>query len=335
MPFKYRPIVSAVCALSVALGIVVAAVAYSQDGVSSKGDDVGALRRQISALTDRVAELEKLKFGYLPKDNAESKAPASAAPPGTVVQAPFTIVNRAGKPIVVVYEDGGTQGLSVRNPAGNPIASLWAQSDGYGSVTIFDGLEATGAPTNFSSMRFRAQKAEMVVAGDDGARASVTSETLALFEKGKESARLKNYGELGGQVRIFNGAGFAIAGMQTDAVATNSGTVLVGSPQGTKGQLYVSDGVGAMILVDAAGKILERAKAGDGYTTFNLAGQAVAQIGSVPSGNNGRLWLGNASGEGIVEAGMLTDGLGTVRAGPSFGARPSALAIPDRIVGHR
>jgi hypothetical protein len=61
-------------------------------------------------------------------------------------------------------------------------------------------------------------------------------------------------------------------------------------------------------------------------------GKVVGRLGSAPSGSGaGYLAIGNPGGSTIVEAGMLADGDGVVRAYPLTGKTP--LPIPNFIRG--
>jgi hypothetical protein len=71
---------------------------------------------------------------------------------------------------------------------------------------------------------------------------------------------------------------------------------------------------------------------------FNEAGYAAASLDST-AGGFGKMSLGNAAGDAVVEAGMTTDGLGVVRAGPDLGGTTGAmsggLVVPRAILGRK
>lgn len=69
---------------------------------------------------------------------------------------------------------------------------------------------------------------------------------------------------------------------------------------------------------------------GEGFTSYNSTGKAVASMGA-RAGGSGFLTLGNANGDGIVEAGMTQEGRGIVRAYPLGGVPP--MVIPNTIQG--
>lgn len=68
-----------------------------------------------------------------------------------------------------------------------------------------------------------------------------------------------------------------------------------------------------------------------GLDFFDDAGVTRAEL------NRTRLWLGDKAGEGMVEAGVLPDGRGVVRAGPRMGGPlgPGTLNLPFAIMGHK
>jgi hypothetical protein len=71
---------------------------------------------------------------------------------------------------------------------------------------------------------------------------------------------------------------------------------------------------------------------------FNDAGYAAASIDATPGGF-GKISLGDAAGDAVVEAGLTTDGLGVVRTGPDMGGTTGAmsggLVVPRAILGRR
>lgn len=69
---------------------------------------------------------------------------------------------------------------------------------------------------------------------------------------------------------------------------------------------------------------------GEGFTSYNTSGHAVASLGA-RAGGSGFMTLGNANGDGIVEAGMTQDSKGIVRDYPLGG--PPPMVIPNTIMG--
>jgi hypothetical protein len=68
-----------------------------------------------------------------------------------------------------------------------------------------------------------------------------------------------------------------------------------------------------------------------GFYAFGPSGKAVIGMGATNPGGFGFLTIGNASGEGLVEAGVTDDGRGIVRVYPIGGPQPTV--IPQLIKG--
>jgi hypothetical protein len=66
----------------------------------------------------------------------------------------------------------------------------------------------------------------------------------------------------------------------------------------------------------------------------NNGGFPVAHF-AVGASEAGRMMLANQSGSHVVEAGVLTSGVGVVRAGPKMGGAPGGLAMPFAIMGKK
>jgi hypothetical protein len=72
---------------------------------------------------------------------------------------------------------------------------------------------------------------------------------------------------------------------------------------------------------------------GDGFAAFNKNGIGVASMGARPASGAGYLTLGEPGGSAIVEAGVLPDGRGVVRAYPLGGKPP--IPVPNLLMGAR
>jgi hypothetical protein len=70
-----------------------------------------------------------------------------------------------------------------------------------------------------------------------------------------------------------------------------------------------------------------------GFRAFNSSGQAVVELSGSTESGFGKLWLGNAAGIGIVEAGQIIDGTGVVAVGPSFATK--GVGVATFIKGHK
>lgn len=75
------------------------------------------------------------------------------------------------------------------------------------------------------------------------------------------------------------------------------------------------------------------AAACDCFAAFNKNGVGVAAIGARPASGAGYLTFGEPGGNAIVEAGVLPDGRGVVRAYPLGGKPP--IPVPNLLLGAR
>jgi hypothetical protein len=71
----------------------------------------------------------------------------------------------------------------------------------------------------------------------------------------------------------------------------------------------------------------------EGFVAYNKNGIGVAALGAKPASGAGHLTLGEPGGNAIVEAGVLPDGRGVVRAYPLGGKPP--IPIPNLLMGAR
>ena len=85
-------------------------------------------------------------------------------------------------------------------------------------------------------------------------------------------------------------------------------------------------------MMSPDGKELARVSA-EGFVAYNQNGTGVASMGAKPGSGNGFLMLGEPGGNAIVEAGVLPDGRGVVRAYPLGGKPP--IPIPNLLMGAR
>lgn len=182
-------------------------------------------------------------------------------------------------------------------------------------------------------------------AGGTPAGASVATRVQAPFEvvarDGRTIVRIVEWGDrdLAGGVYVFPRASTdpaAILGPLKDepggrvAVfqADGTGSSLTAAAQGATLSLR-TPGSKSSIFLQAAGQI----------DLFNKGGTAAFSV-TARSAGNGRLTLGDAAGNTVVEGGSTTDGIGIVRAGPRLvaptgGMGGTSLAIPSAIVGKR
>lgn len=268
---------------------------------------------------------------------------------GTKVKAPFTVVNLAGQEIMKVYETEGGQGVSVRNGRGIPAASIWANDNGTGRFTAYDGKSGTEATNNIALLGFvgnapGALVPHLWVRAPDQGFAILEGDRLSIgFGDTADGYNPKSQVELGSSV---DGGWLAFKKGGSELVTLSSaeggkGGYLAIASEGAKGGSTeagirigtTTTGAGVVQVLDG-GKLRAAVSGGLGmFSAFSPSGQLLAEFGTNASASSGRYWLGNAGGEGIVEAGMLVDGKGTVRVGPVIGGSQGGLAIPDRLVG--
>jgi hypothetical protein len=156
------------------------------------------------------------------------------------------------------------------------------------------------------------------------------STTKAKGKDGKEIERNHPRG-----VHVMNGWGEDVARLaaspdhngyllarQGGAGSTHGGStmVLLADKDGTHAFLSGTDGKARASLTSDAG-----------LNFFNESGEVRVTL------NQAKLWLANATGKVIVEAGMLPDGRGVVRAGPRTGGPKEGgqLGYPYQLVGRK
>jgi hypothetical protein len=260
-------------------------------------------------------------------------------PVGTTFKAPFTVVDADNKPILVVWENSSARGVSIRNKAGAPAATMQSREGrfgGTGSLATYDGASGVGAGpgNNLFQTGFSEAKVAFLVVGDANDNwVKINGASLGMSRAGVDSVELFTQ-DGGGGLKLHGKSGKPVvylgssrSGQTSELEMMSDGNEYLGLHLGT-----TPAGAGAMHVFND-GDLRSVVNAPLGFRALNSAGQVLAEIGSVQSGGAGRLWLGNAAGAGVVEAGMLPDGNGTVRAGPVIGGLPSGIVPPDRLVG--
>ena len=117
-------------------------------------------------------------------------------------------------------------------------------------------------------------------------------------------------------------------------ILESGGAVFVKSANSTKGSALYQDanGDGVCAVVDKSGKITTQI-AKDGVTVFNSGGKAITRLGTSPTkGEVGYLAIGNASGDAMVEAGLV-DVRGIVRTYPFNPSVGEMLQGSNLIIG--
>jgi hypothetical protein len=273
---------------------------------------------QIYNLIQRVNALESQVVAL--RSQLDAKTP-------TRVTAPFEVVDRAGRPIVQVIENGTFgRSLIVKNPAGG------------GSVITHDALIIQQQNTQMGVHLYASSGGGRLQLSDEQGRAYLVADndgSSPSFSLERTSKTLVSLDERG--VRYRNGTGSVVALL--GAARDGSGTVIVGNADGKSAieMHYNQDPVIAMFHPDGtnAGYF-----GGNGVLIYNKTGGAVAQLG-FGNGGDGQLNLFANSGAHVLEAGTLSsDGTGIVRVGPHYkctasmgGPTAGIVALPDCIKG--
>ena len=150
---------------------------------------------------------------------------------------------------------------------------------------------------------------------------------------GRRVARID--GDNGGGLFLYNRGGSRIVHIGPNDVAADSGHVSVFASQGDKQQSFYasSNGGGVLFLRNTGGSagIVLNADQLE-LNIHNLTATPVVTLKSM-TGGSGRIEVADASGNNMVQAGVTTNGVGLVRAGPAGCQTVGALAQPCRIIG--
>lgn len=157
----------------------------------------------------------------------------------------------------------------------------------------------------------------------------------ALGENGSSGVSLYS-DKLGGNVRVHNPKGAAVGGLFSEE---EGGGLVLTAPEGGDSivDLGVRDSGGSVRVFSVGGSTtraaLEASQNTGGVTAYASDGQPAITLTSRPGGSGYLQIL--QGGTTMVEAGVSTDGVGVVRAGPSAPRAVGALAIPHRIIGSK
>lgn len=252
-----------------------------------------------------------------------------------------------GMSAIMVSQDGkvGGAGVAIQAEAGvNP-----------GSVTIRGGSGKNLAVMSASDggifiVRDQAEKTRVRLDGDGVKLMGSTEAVLArlgLHPDGGKDAALAIMNSAGtpvavmraagetGALSVMNSSGKAVAGLLgsgagggTVAVATSSGTTLarMSVTDDGRGLLQVNAPTGGPLAaltqkLESVGGLLQIYNSGTSVANLTVGGQGA-----------GYLQLSDPSGNPTVEAGTLSDGNGTVRAGPTYQCLPVTMSGPISFV---
>jgi hypothetical protein len=208
-------------------------------------------------------------------------------------------VGNSGQGYLLTRWANGGDAFRLGSYDGNPLAIAVLNSDGKQQASL--GLDSSGMGI-------------LRVGSSDGPR------TVAGVASGGASLAL--YDTAGTQYRI--------------GLLGSSASTFLHLRTGDRSIRFDTEAAGSSLRVAAAKRSVQVNVNAEGGAVhvFNTAGNAVGSLTENASGR-GRLSLGDAGGQTIVEAGSTADGLGVVRAGPSFGATSVPGMPPSALLGHK
>jgi hypothetical protein len=270
---------------------------------------------------------------------------------GLVATGPVTIVDAAGRKLIDMSDAGGAggaRGLHVYNTAGKGVASVFVVlgSDG-GGVTA---LGAAGTPTNGIGFTHESDgTATLLAIGPDGkprfkysSEGLVATGPMTLFDAAGKGllkvaervspgdARITIGGGDKGNVavNVANAGGTAVAGLGEAGIGggvtwTSSATGTIRAIVSGTGQIHVANDAG----VTLATMVAEQTGT---FTIRNPTNVTIAKLGAGQRG--GILQLANEGGNATVEAGVLSDGVGVVRAYPLGNPALGLVGMPGTFI---
>jgi hypothetical protein len=226
-----------------------------------------------------------------------------------------------------------------------PLIAWRSPASGADVTALRKRVDALDAETNSLDARLAAvERHRLDYAGQVPATTGPggTSVIRAPFEvqdeKGKPILRVVERGIASRGLYVFNEQGNVAA--QVAALPDGGGRIFVYPGTQPLGGVtvpayaaiaYPNTGP-TMWMLRADGKPLAKID-NEGFAAFNKNGIGVAALGAKPASGAGYLTLGEPSGNAIVEAGVLPDGRGVVRAYPLGGKPP--IPIPNLLMGSR
>jgi hypothetical protein len=256
----------------------------------------------------------------------------------------------SGAGYIIVRTAAGKDGVAVGQLRGSPMgvrvlgadgqtvqAGLVLDGSGDGGLAIGDENKGGGAYVGVGRSGagyvnvFRADSKLGIALGQFEGRPM----SVGIFgDNAKELVSLRTDAK-GGVVKVMNPSG---AGVGALLGGDNGGTVALTGPAGGKSAVSLSvEPSGGKVRVFPAGGGPAQAEltaeaSGGAVTVYTTAGEAVGLLHSTSVGA-GRFEISKA-GQVYVEAGVLTSGLGVVRAGPQIGGSlGGALTLPNAILG--
>ncbi|MEZ5288670.1 MAG: hypothetical protein R2712_28455 [Vicinamibacterales bacterium] len=233
---------------------------------------------------------------------------------------------------------GGPMGLRLFGPDGSTVqAAVMLDDDNRGRLQLGEARSGSvQAGVGSSGAGF------LLVRPPDGSIGAF----IGQYQKARMSVSVMGTGELpgatmfvdalGGNMRVMNPQGTPVGGLFSEE--EGGGLVLTGPAGGQSVvDLGIRDSGGSVRVFSVGGSPARAALEADAktghFTTYNSEGRPVVTATSMPGGSGRFQVLHN--GSTVVEAGVNSDGVGEVRAGPAAPRAVGALAIPYRIVGAR
>jgi hypothetical protein len=332
-PLRRWPRANALVAAALLIALGRTAVPSAQDSITSHEVRapfvvVGASGRPIMTVTDCVnsSELDPLKRAQ--------EVRQGGCVPGLELQ------NAAGESVVNLHTLGDAGSLQVTSGKGDGTGFFASAEDA--AMSLVDKTK---------KVLFRADRDDAEVGSAKGV---VVFNSISVRDKTRTAVKLSSSGLPG--VTVYNPQGNVAAQMTMDGtggwIGVRDGVSKMGRAsfisQGdgdgmvealsrdgiTQARMIAFGGQAVVLVTDSSGSERAQINSTGTFRTFAVKGQVLSELGSSQAADYGRLWLGNMAGEPMVEAGMLTDGRGTVRAGPGIGGPPSGLVLPALIVGH-
>ena len=230
---------------------------------------------------------------------------------------------------VLLVAEGEGGGMMVRHSSGRTLASMTGKE--FGNVRLSDNAGKERIVLDREGVRLNDETERAVVRILDKKPASGEQATVTI-----------SGGADGGAVRVTNPTGTVVAGMLGNV--RNAGALLVadGSGKVASEMSVTSGGFGAIQVFGRTGAPVavlgHSAEFQGGIVQISNTKGPVASLTIRPSGA-GHFQLANAEGTPTVEAGTLQNGLGTVRAGPTYKCVPAqagmGLGVPDCIIGQK
>jgi hypothetical protein len=328
--------------------------------------------QQPKTMEQRVTDLEKRVLGSLGSDGVtrftapfEITNRAGKVLMSVTTQPDGQIAVRVGDPeaggAFLGVGKSGTGYLGVDLANGNMGAALGQFAGGPMGVRVFgpDGVTVQGSlaldPSHLGRLQLGNVNSGSVEAGVGQTGSGFVSVDAAdgtigafigQYRKAQMSVSVMGSGampiatmfadKLGGNLRVMSPQGTPVGGLFSEE--EGGGLVLTGPTGGQSVvDLGVRDNGGSVRVFSVGGSPARAAIEADAKTghlsTYNGEGRPSVSVTSMPGGS-GRIQV-QENGITVVEAGVNTDGVGEVRAGPAAPRAVGALAQPYRIVGAR